>query len=164
MGHKGHQRYWQRFLLENEQIVHTFGVSRRYVITFFWLPAAFFLVVGLVVLSNNLLLGILTLIPAGGLLMPAVFLWLFVHYAITDKRVMSREGVLHKRFVTVSFRSITDVTVNELFLERLLTRTGTIGVNTAGSNRIELHWRHIAKPVERRKDVYKHAQRINQTK
>ena len=151
-------KYWQRFLLPGEKLMHSFGVSRRYIMVFFALPAVAFLLAGLGVGADNALLGILLVIPAFGLMMPVLFLWLFVHYAITDGRVMVREGVLHKHFVTVNYRTITDVTVRELFLERIFTRTGTVGVNTAGSNRVELYWRHVARPQDRRRDIYHHLQ------
>lgn len=90
------------------------------------------------------------------LLVPALYLTYFVHYAVTDKRTMTREGILNKHFVTVDYRSITDVAVRETILERIFTRTGTIDVNTAGGHHVELKLRHVARPMALRGDIYKH--------
>lgn len=105
---------------------------------------------------SNALLGAFLFFIALTLLIPALYLAYFVHYAITDRRIMSREGILHKHFVTVQYRSVTDVTVRESMLERIFTRTGSLGVNTAGSHHVELKLRHIARPLAVKADIYKH--------
>jgi len=104
----------------------------------------------------NLVLGFLIGLVVLSTLVPAIYLRYFVHYAITDHRVMTREGILHKKFVTADLPSVTDVTIHESFLERVLTRSGVVGINTAGSHFIEVHFRHIRKPFLIRKDIYKH--------
>jgi len=126
MGHSRHTRYWQRFLLPGERAIHTFGVSGLYV-TFFWGgPLLLALSLAAVIGVSNALLGVLLLVLVAFALVPIVYLLFFVHYAITDRRVMSREGIFHKRFITVDLRSITDALVQEPFLERLLSRSGAI--------------------------------------
>ncbi len=153
MGRDGH---WQRFLLPEERLIHTFGVSRSYLTVFFLLPALVLLVLGVVIGALGELVGALFLLAGGGMLLPAFFMWFFVHYAITDRRVMSRVGVLGKHSISVDLTMITDVAIREPFWERLITRSGTIGINTAGSPRVELVLRHVGRPFDRKQDIYKH--------
>ena len=154
MSHRKHHKYWKRFLLPNENIIYMFGVSRSYIVIFWMVPAmalfALMIYLGLI----NIILGFLVALAVLSMSVPIIYLLYFVHYAVTDQRVMTREGILHKRFVTADLPSVTDITVNEVFFERLLTRTGDIGVNTAGSDFVELHFRHIKKPFIIRRDIY----------
>jgi uncharacterized membrane protein YdbT with pleckstrin-like domain len=159
MQHTRHEQYWQRFLVPGEKAVHTFGVSGIYVAVFWGLP---FLAVLLLMIASSLTSGLLVVlffILALVFLIAMLYLLFFVHYVITDRRVMGREGIFHKRFVTVDFRSITDIAVTEPFLERLLTRTGTIAINTAGGPSVELWYRHVRHPFALRQDIYQHLQR-----
>jgi uncharacterized membrane protein YdbT with pleckstrin-like domain len=156
MSHKRHQKYWQRFLLPNENIIHMFGVSGLYIVVFWILPAILTLILMLYLLAVNIILAFLVALIFLSVAVPAVYLRYFVHYAITDQRVMTREGILHKKFITADLPAVTDIPVKEKFFERVLTRTGEIGVNTAGSHFIELYFKHIKKPVLVRHDIYKH--------
>lgn len=158
MASERHVKYWQRFLLPNEQLLHAFGVSGAYIFVFWGVPLLALLGAALAGAASSVPAAALLVIGALGLLMPILYLLFFIHYAITDRRVLAREGVLHKHFVTVELRSITDVTVRESLLERLFTKTGTIGVNTAGSPQIELFYHHVSRPHQLRQDVYHHLQ------
>lgn len=155
---KRHERYWGKFLLPGERAIHTFGVSGAYIVLFWVVPFLAMLLAAVVMMFVNVLLGALFIIPSLSLLLPAFYSQFFVHYAITDRRVMEREGVLHKRFVTVDLASITDVLIHEPFLERFITRTGTISVNTAGSPGSELTYRHVRRPFDVKQDIYRHLQ------
>ncbi len=162
MGHQRHERYWKKFLMPGEKVLRTFGVSGRYLFVFWWLPVLL-LAGAAVALSFWIpLLGVLLLLVAVLMVVPALYLTFFVHYAVTDSRVMSREGLLHKRMVTVRHDYITDITVNETIMERLLTNTGSLGLNTAGSQNVELHLRHINGPLKVKSDVYKHWYAVSQ--
>lgn len=158
MGHKKHERYWRRFLLPNERPVHLFGVSRAYIFLFLVVPALISSALSIYVSFSYIYIGLMFALPALAMLLPAIYLAYFVHYIITDQRVMSREGFLYKKLVVVSFLSITDMQINESILERIFTKTGTIGVNTAGGPGIELFFHHVIRPLDRRKDILKHLQ------
>lgn len=110
--------------------------------------------------SINLLLGFLLGLVAISVFLPILYQKYFIHYAITDHRVMTREGLLHKIFVTADLPSVTDITINESFLERILTRTGVVGINTAGSNHVELHFDHVKRPFALRKEIYRNQYKI----
>src|SRR3989344_1875725 len=153
-----HEQYWQRFLLPGERAIHTFGISGGYIFVFWVLPFLLMLVLAGAIGLSNAVLCFFFLIPAFSFLVPVFYELLFVHYAITDQRVMEREGVLHKRFVTVDLPSITDVLIREPFFERFITHTGTISVNTAGGPGIELRFRHVRRPFDVRQDIFRHLQ------
>lgn len=158
MPHPRHTSYWQRFLLPGERLIHAFSVSGAYVFVFWGLPV---LALGAAAIAATTLSGpmaALLFIGALGLLLPITYQLFFIHYAITDRRVLAREGILRKRLVTVELRSITDITVQESLLERLITKTGTIGLNTAGSPQIELYFHHVRRPINLRQDIYHHQQ------
>lgn len=156
MSHKKHKKYWKRFLLPDENIIHLFGVSKRYIVVFWIIPAFALFVLMIFMGSISIILGVLMAFAFLSTTLPIIYLRYFVHYAITDQRVMTREGILHKEFITADLPSVTDITVNESFFERVLARTGEIGVNTAGSDFVELHFRHVRKPLLIRSDIYKH--------
>lgn len=121
MGHTRHDKYWQRFVLPGEKIVHTFGVSRLYVFIFWVVPSLVALILAGVMVSTNILASVLLFFVGVVFLVPAIYLRYFVHYVVTDRRVMTRAGILHKRFITVDLVSVTDLRVYESFFERLLT-------------------------------------------
>jgi len=149
--------YWSRFLLAKEEVIHDFGVSRWYITIFFLLPSILLMAVAIFSFLNEYLIVCLLLaFIALVFFVPAIYLAYFVHYVVTSQRVISREGIFHKKFIAVDLPSITDVTISEAFLERLITKSGIIGLNTAGSHHIELSLRHISRPFNRRKDIYKH--------
>jgi hypothetical protein len=158
MGHEKHEKYWKRFLLPGEKPIHMFGVSRAYIFIFWIVPALIIFGVAVYVGLSSLFIGLMFGVPALAMLLPAMYLAYFVHYIVTDQRVMSREGFLHKKFLIVALLSITDMQIYESLLERMFTRTGTIGANTAGGPRIELYFRHISRPLDRRQDIIKHLQ------
>lgn len=108
----------------------------------------------------NGLIGLLLVLVAAAAFVPVLYQRYFVHYAITDRRVMTREGLLHKTFITADLPSVTDVTIDESFLERVFTRTGVVGINTAGSNHVELHFDHVIKPFLLRKEIYRNQYKV----
>jgi uncharacterized membrane protein YdbT with pleckstrin-like domain len=160
MSHRKHRHYWKRFLLPNETLVHTFGISGRYIFIFWIVPAMVVFAIATYTILANPFLGGLVFVVALGMLLPPFFMGFFVHYAITDVRVVSRRGIFHKYYVTADLHAVTDVTIFEPFLERLFTNSGIVGVNTAGSDSIEVVFQHVSKPYEIRQDIYKHLQRV----
>ena len=159
VSHQKHHKYWQRFLLPGEKPLHMFGISRLFIVVFWVGP-------GLIATAAAAWVLIVLSVPLGAILMvvPASFFLAailyryFTHYVITDKRAMSRAGIIHKKFITVDLKSVTDITVRESFLERVLVGTAMIDLNTAGSDRVELVLKHVRKPFALRRYIYKHQQ------
>lgn len=138
-----------------------FGISSLFIGIFWVVPGVISLVFAWVVLwVVSIPLGSVLLVVPAAFFFAAILFRYFTHYVITDQRVMSRVGIIHKRFITVDLRSVTDIAVHESFLERILTRTAIIDLNTAGSDRIELVLKHVKKPFLLRQDIYKHQQKL----
>ena len=76
-------------------------------------------------------------------------------YALTDRRMLVHKGWLSTSTISIEYKNITDITVDEPFLERLITKTGSLSVNTAGSGIKEVVLRHITTPYEVRKKIDK---------
>lgn len=160
MSHYRHEKYWQRVLLPGESIVFCFGVSGLYLILFWMIPAMVMSAMAVYSLFINVILGFLLGIVAVIMYIPVIYQRYFVHYVITDHRVMTTVGILHKTFVTADLPSVTDVTIDESFLERVLTQTGVVGINTAGSNLMEVHFNHVKRPFALRKEIYRNQYRV----
>ena len=141
-------------------MIFCFGVSSAYLTIFWLLPAVTMTVIAGYAATINIMLWLLLSLVAAAVYLPIIYQRYFIHYAITDRRVMTREGLLHKTFVTADLPSVTDITINESFLERIFTRTGVIGINTAGSNHVELHFDHVKRPFVLRKEIYRNQYKV----
>lgn len=69
-------------------------------------------------------------------------------YALTNKRIIIHLGWLNTHTTTIDYAKITDVSITQSFTDRILTNTGTIHVNTAGTIGHEVVLTHIENPFE----------------
>ncbi len=74
-------------------------------------------------------------------------------YALTNKRVLIHRGWLSTDLVCVDYNKITDLTVVVPFFESLITGTGDLHIDTAGTPIQEIVLKHIAAPYEIRKKL-----------
>lgn len=74
-------------------------------------------------------------------------------YAFTNKRVLFHKSWLSTHTTSVDYSKITDVYVQEPFLERILTRTGHIAINTGGTNLHEIVLKNVESPYELKKKL-----------
>ncbi len=81
---------------------------------------------------------------------------LTLKYVITDKRVILKKGLIGQSTVSADYSRITDVTVKQGILGRVLLHTGTILLNTAGGDIEELEFKWIQGPFETKDVIYKH--------
>ena len=141
-----YQHIWDKTLVEGEKVEYEFSVSSRFrkvylivwsIISLILLPAAG--------------IGILTFLIA--LLYFAFYLQRANAYAFTKKRVLVHKGWLSTNAISVDFNQITDVTVVERFFDRLLTKTGSLAINTAGTTKHEIALKNIARPYEVKKKL-----------
>ncbi len=137
---------WQRLLGEGEKVEYEFSVSNRY--------RKFNLIIW-AILS-------LLLLPVMGLGVLAFLVALFHYgyymrvanaYAFTNKRVLVNLGWLSKKTISVDYSKITDVHIDEPFFDRLITHTGNLAINTAGTSEKEVILKHIEKPHEVKKKL-----------
>lgn len=75
------------------------------------------------------------------------------NYALTNKRILVRRGLFSISTVSIDYGKITDVTVLEPFFESGLAKTGSIAINTAGTDVLEVVLRHITNPIDVKKRI-----------
>lgn len=81
---------------------------------------------------------------------------LTLKYLVTDRRVILKKGLIGQSTVSADYSRITDVTVKQGILGRVLLHTGTILLNTAGGDTEELELKWIQDPFEAKDVIYKH--------
>ena len=74
-------------------------------------------------------------------------------FAFTDKRIIVHKGWLNTKMTSVEYEKITDVSVSEGFTEKILTKSGTLLINTAGTTFHELLLTHVESPYELKKEL-----------
>jgi len=143
-----YEKIWTKILNPNEDIKHEFSIGNRYlkVQLFAWFVLAVFL-----------LCIWISLFPLSIFLMIiGVAQYFYIvnsnAYAFTNKRVLIHTGWLSTKATSVNFDKITEVTVVEPYLTRILTKTGELSIHTA--NMIDgLHIKNIENPYELKKKL-----------
>jgi uncharacterized membrane protein YdbT with pleckstrin-like domain len=74
-------------------------------------------------------------------------------YAFCDKRLIIHKGWLSTSAISVDYNKITDVTVRQGFFEKLMSKSGSIIINTAGTSKYEVVLRNIEQPYEVKKKL-----------
>ncbi len=77
-------------------------------------------------------------------------------YAITDKRVIGRRGIISENFKSSTFKHITSIRVKKGIIGKMFD-FGDIIVDTSGSKPFdEFVWRYIKNPVQVKNEIEKH--------
>ena len=74
-------------------------------------------------------------------------------YAFTNKRVLIHRGWLSTHTISVDYSKITDVHITEPFFDKLITHTGNIAINTAGTTTDQIILKRINAPYEVKKKL-----------
>lgn len=74
-------------------------------------------------------------------------------YAFTGDRVLIHKGWLSTKLISTEYQKITDVTVDEPFISRIIFKTGSITVNTAGTSAREIVLKNIEHPYQVKKKL-----------
>jgi len=139
-----HQKIWDKVLGKDEVVKHSFSIGDRYI--------KFNLIIwGVICLPLLFVFGLGLVIFLILLFYYGFYLRVANVYAFTNKRVLIHTGWLSTHTTSVDYPKITDVRVQEPFFDKLLTHTGNIGINTAGSGNLEVILKHIEKPYETKK-------------
>jgi uncharacterized membrane protein YdbT with pleckstrin-like domain len=130
---------WQKILSKDEEVKEEFSISNRYIkiwgtlLTLITIPAIF--------------LGIPFII--------AFYFFFYLRraniYAFTNKRVLIHRGWLSTNLTSIDYHKITDIYVSEGFLQRLITKSGTIAIDTAGTGGEEIVLSNVANPYKLKK-------------
>lgn len=138
-------KIWDKILSEGEKIEFEFSISKRY--------RKIFLIVWVAIGLISLMAGVGIFIIAWALFYYGFYLKISNAYAFTNKRVLVHRGWLSTNMVSIDYPKITDITVIEPFFDRLITHTGNILINTAGTATVEAALRHIELPYEIKKKL-----------
>lgn len=140
---------WNSMLSPDESLIHEFTIGKlyRYVHAGFWgiVLCAFFIACGAWWGSLYVLAGLWLYFE--------VYLKAAHRYAFTSKRVIVRRGWLSTKMFAFDYGQITGVVVRENFLEKILLRTGTLAIDTAGTDRVEVVLQHVERPYELQKKL-----------
>ena len=82
----------------------------------------------------------------------AVLKWWQTEYAITNRRVYSKTGIISRIVHDAPLEKVTDATFYQSFLGRLL-NFGTVSINTAGMGGYEVNFVGVSDPVKVRAKV-----------
>lgn len=167
---------WAKTLNEGEIIEQEFSVGRwyRYLGLGLWIFLAVLVAVLTSVVINAFFENAAGAAVATGLLLgafvfgAALFYFNFYvpvanAYAFTNKRVLIHRGWLSTHAIGIDYEKITDVLVSSPLIDRLLTGTGHLVINTAGTDEYEILLRHVEYPYELKKrldalkETYLHA-------
>ena len=144
-----YQDVWQKVLREDETVEYEFSIGKKY------------RMLGLISVG---FIGLIMMLatPPFGIIIILITLFYFGYYlkvanayAFTDKRVLIHRGWLSTDTISVEYKNITDARVKESFLEKMITKTGNLSINTAGSGMTEIVLKHITTPYEVRKKLDK---------
>jgi uncharacterized membrane protein YdbT with pleckstrin-like domain len=73
-------------------------------------------------------------------------------YALTNERMLYSKGIFSEDFKSSSYNKITDVGFHQTFWDKIM-NTGTLTVNTAGTDNYEIRYRKIRNPLEVKKMI-----------
>lgn len=142
-----YKKIWNKVLRDDEEVEYEFSLGKRY--RMFYLTL--FIILGLFLLLGLPPLGVIFILFS--LFYFGFYLRVANAYAFTNKRVLVHTGWLNTHAISIEYEKITDVTVQEPFLERLITKTGNLSINTAGTTAKEVILKHIPTPYEVRKKL-----------
>lgn len=139
-----YQKVWDKVLSKGEEVKHSFSIGEKYI--------KFSLIVwGIISLPLLFAFGAGVVVFLIALFYFAYYLRVANVYAFTNKRVLIHKGWLSTNAISIDYSKITDVRVREPFIDKILTKTGDIAINTAGTGYTEVVLQHVEKPYEIKK-------------
>lgn len=150
---------WNKILNTNEEVKFEFSVGNKY--------RKFGLVLGLILSGIIFLSGLIAqsgLLTSIGLIFIALSFFVFWYkkvsnaYAFTDKRILIHYGWLSTEAQSVDYNKITEITISEPFLSRIITKSGNMSIHT-GNITVPLILKNVEAPYEIKKklDSLRHA-------
>jgi uncharacterized membrane protein YdbT with pleckstrin-like domain len=146
---------WQKVLSSDEKIEYEFSISPLFLTFSFFIRLLVLLLLTPFIYTFSAKVALLFFLFIGLSLLFYYFFYLKEAnaYAITNKRLIIHRGWLSTDSVYIDFAKITDITVIEPFFEWILTNSGDLHIDTAGTPSHEIILRHIASPYETRKKL-----------
>lgn len=140
-----YKRTWKKVLNKDEKVKYEFSIGGGYRMCG--------LILGVVIGAVLSFLHIGIWIFLAALFYYGFYLKAANAYAFTNARVIIKRGWLSTTLISIDYKKITDVTVNEPIFDRLITHTGHLTINTAGTSLPEVVLVHITRPYEVKKKL-----------
>jgi membrane protein YdbS with pleckstrin-like domain len=146
-----YEKFWKKVLGVDEKVEYEFSIGDRYanvgLIVWSSISLILLLIFGLDVSIFSILILIFTFFYYG------FYLKVANAYAFTNKRVLIHKGWLSTRVTSIDYLKITDINIQEPFIDRIITHSGHISINTAGTNYHEVILNNVEKPYEIKKKL-----------
>jgi membrane protein YdbS with pleckstrin-like domain len=155
---------WSQVLTPEEKIITQFSISNKYLSIN--LAALIILAVILVLFTIIFPEYFIFLVCASiisvmfGFVIYSFYLPASEQYALTDKRIVAKQGFFNTNLITVDYDKITDIKVNEYFFSKLVYGCGDLIINTAGSTISEIVMLNIDAPQQIRTQILQLADKI----
>src|SRR3989344_748460 len=138
---------WKKSLGPNEEVKFEFSVGSRYRM----IGMVCLIAIGLLTALGSLMFGVI--IAAVGAFYFGFYLKTANAFAFTNKRILVHRGWLSTKLISTDYLKVTDVMVTEPFLDRLIYHTGSLEIDSAGTNRENLVLSHVEHPHEIKKKL-----------
>jgi len=145
-----YEKIWQKILNPDEKVEYEFSVSDRYKKICL---ICFGIISVVLIIYPPHYIGVLALLMVSFYF--GFYLKVANAYAFTQKRVIIHRGWLSTTTISIDYEKITDVTVNEPLLDKVITHTGHLIINTAGTGFPEVILTCISRPHEIKKKLDK---------
>ncbi|KKR79837.1 MAG: hypothetical protein UU73_C0002G0139 [Candidatus Daviesbacteria bacterium GW2011_GWA1_41_61] len=151
------KKSFAKFLAEDEELVLATGLGKAYLRSQFIiaiaLPGIIFILAGLgfayllkLELVWGLVLGLLGDCSLATL--KTLHLYHANRYILTTRRVLVKKGVFTVQLHSALYDKITHIEVDQPFFDKILMHYGTIVIDTAGMNKVEIILKYIDYPIE----------------
>lgn len=144
-----YQKIWDKVLNPNEIIKYEFSIGpfyRKLCLILWCLFGVLFILSG-----DTAGFGIIVILLAA--FYYAFYLKVANAYAFSDDRVLIHKGWLSTKLISTEYQKITNVTVHDPFISRIITKTGTLVIDTAGTSGKEITLTRIERPYEVKKKL-----------
>lgn len=163
---KMEERRWKKIISQDEKIEYYFGLGKRYLelIKFLFFFSSFLCFISFSIFykfSQPVFILIGQIIFFFGVF--SLFLAFFApwylkkanNFALTNKRILVLKGWLSTQLISIDYNKITDIKVEQNFLEKIILKTGAITINTAGSPEPEGVILNIENPYKIKQELEK---------
>ncbi len=141
-----YQKIWDKTLSGDEKVEYEFSIGKRYI----KLGIIMWAIISLPFMFAGGI-GIITFLIA--LFYFGFYLREANAFAFTNKRVLIHRGWLSTNTISIDYSKITDIHIREPFFDKVIAHTGSIAVNTAGTNTLEVVLQHVEAPYEIKKKL-----------
>lgn len=151
--------YWTDKLYQDEKILKEFSVGKKYINYYLILSTIIFLIffigsIYLIYLFQSYIFLIITIIIYVGVIFYFIYYLPASHrYALTNKRVLIKEGWANTHTTTIDYDSITDIRIYSSIINKIFCKTAVVYINTAGGKGVEGTLKNIQDPYEIKKII-----------